>query len=142
MKRLVLTSVVLLGWFAPGPVWAQGYFGRGGYGGYQNGGVSPYLQLNRLGAPPALNYYNLVRPQFQFGNAIQQLGQQVITGQQDIANLETPTPLPPTGHAVGFQTHLRYFGTFTRPGGAFGRAGTALTQYGPQPGQQLPARRR
>jgi hypothetical protein len=73
--------------------------------------VSPYLNLLRRDAPVALNYYNLVRPEIEFRNSIQQLQTQTTTDQQAIADLTAATTLPATGHAVGFQTHLRYFQT-------------------------------
>jgi hypothetical protein len=76
--------------------------------------ISPYLNLNRLGAPPAINYYNLVRPQIDYGTAIQGLEQQVVTGQQNVAGIEAAVGAPTTGHAVGFQNHLRYFLTLRR----------------------------
>jgi hypothetical protein len=76
--------------------------------------VSPYLNLFRAGAPPAVNYFNLVQPQIAFGSAIQDLQQRVTTLGQQTTGLETEaaTGLPTTGRAVGFMTHYRYFQTF------------------------------
>jgi len=77
--------------------------------------VSPYLNLLRRGQSPALNYYNLVRPQNQFYQSIQQLQQDVGTNAQDLSVLQqTPTGLPPTGHLAGFMTQGAYFMTMGR----------------------------
>jgi hypothetical protein len=79
--------------------------------------VSPYLNLLRGGASPGVNYYDLVRPQFQFRNSIQQLQQQVGADQQALAGLQGPGSTPTTGHPVGFMTHLSYFQTLSSTGG-------------------------
>src|SRR6266566_9988988 len=70
--------------------------------------VSPYLNLLRRGQPAALNYYNLVRPQNQFYQSIQQLQQDVGSNTQNLSALTLQQPaasLPPTGHLAGFMTH-------------------------------------
>src|SRR5262245_18971353 len=92
--------------------------------------VSPYLNLARRDSPPAINYYNLVRPDFAFRAAIGQLQQQVTTNQPNVGELLTATALPPTGHPSGFQTHLRYFQNL---GGA--RASTTTGRAPPTPTQ-------
>jgi hypothetical protein len=88
--------------------------------------VSPYLNLTRRGASPGLNYYNLVRPQTQLFNSVQQLQTQVGVNRQDITgvqqSLNSPI-LPPTGHAAGFLTYRQYFMTN-------GAAGTAAQSGG------------
>jgi hypothetical protein len=73
--------------------------------------VSPYLNLLRRGASPALNYYDIVRPQVEFRNFSQQVQQQVTNNQQSIANLENNPNTLVTGHAAGFMTSSRYFMT-------------------------------
>jgi hypothetical protein len=77
--------------------------------------ISPYLNLTRRGSSTALNYYNLVRPQNQFYQSLQQLQQDVGTNTQDLTALQqSATGLPPTGHAAGFSTHASYFMTMGR----------------------------
>jgi hypothetical protein len=100
----VLASLGLLAGSAAGPAMAQLPSSKPT--------VSPYLNLTRRGDPPAINYYNLVRPEISFRQSIQQLQQQTTTNQQAISTLEAGTTAPalsPTGYPAGFQTHLRYF---------------------------------
>jgi hypothetical protein len=83
--------------------------------------VSPYLNLARPDSNPALNYYNLVRPEFAVRGAIRQLEQNAQRNQDGFLKYqEQANELPATGHAAGFQTHLSYFGN---PGGT--RSGVA-----------------
>jgi hypothetical protein len=71
---------------------------------------SPWLNLNRQGNGPTLNYFGLVRPQMNFNNSIQQLQQQTTGLQQQQQQQSTaPSELPPTGHASGFLNHSKYF---------------------------------
>jgi hypothetical protein len=79
--------------------------------------VSPYLNLLRGGATPGLNYVNLVQPDIQTRNSIQQLQTQTVGNQQEIAGLEAGV-LPVTGHAFGFQNHLAYFNNLSSAGAA------------------------
>jgi hypothetical protein len=79
---------------------AQQPIGFGGPG--YNPPLSPYLNLNRVGAPPAINYYNLVQPQVQFGSSIVGLQQQQGVLQTEIAAGGGPTTALPTGHSVAF----------------------------------------
>src|SRR5690349_19265376 len=75
--------------------------------------VSPYLNLNRRGASPGINYYNLVRPQTEFYSSIQQLQQQVGVNRSAISAVEQAgqTGLPPTGFIPQFQSQRAYFQT-------------------------------
>src|SRR5204862_765518 len=75
---------------------------------YQRPTVSPYLNLARAGTP-ALNYYNLVRPQVEFQNSIQRLQQDVATSQQTVAGIDAALTLPTTGHATRFMDYSQYF---------------------------------
>ncbi len=92
--------------------------------------VSPYLNLLRRGQDPALNYYNLVRPQVEFGNSIQQLQQQATQNQQNITGLQQQQQggIAPTGHPIQFLNHRQYFlnyggtGTAGQPGIGLGGA--------------------
>jgi hypothetical protein len=83
--------------------------------------VSPYLNLLRPGATPGVNYSTLVRPQIDYGRAIQQLQYQQVQDQQILLGRLTTAPLgydptqalPLTGHASRFQ----YFGSYYSMGG-------------------------
>ena len=82
--------------------------------------VSPYLNLLRPGNSAGLNYYNLVKPQVEFRNHIQNLQQQVTTNQTAITDLANAA-IPTTGHATSFLNTGGYFaGGGSRPGGAGG----------------------
>jgi hypothetical protein len=83
--------------------------------------VTPWLNLYRGGASPALNYYNLVRPELDARAAIQQLQQQSLANTRAIAEAaEAATEIPPTGHQAGFMTQNRYFQTLGGGAPAFG----------------------
>jgi hypothetical protein len=69
---------------------------------------SPYLNLNRRGTSPAINYYGLVRPQLTYNASIAQL-QQSTQALQERQALVEPSELPPTGHVTGYLNHGRYF---------------------------------
>jgi hypothetical protein len=78
--------------------------------------TSPYLNLFR-GGSPAVNYYNLVRPQFEVNSALNQLQQQVGLNRQGLSALElsanrAASGLPPTGYVPQFQNHRAYFMTY------------------------------
>jgi hypothetical protein len=97
---------------------------------YQTPAVSPYLSLFRQGSPPAVNYYNLVRPQIDYNSSIQQLQQQVGVNRQGIADLQTAPyranpALPPTGFVPQFQSQRSYFMTYSGVGGT-GLGGTGM----------------
>ncbi len=99
--------------------------------------VSPWLSMSNQGLPPALNYFNIVRPQFEFRNAIGQLQSQTSAEQEAIDVLRQPK-LPTTGHGVGFQTQSKYFMTIRRPGASFGGAGGGMGQMANRPQPQMP----
>jgi hypothetical protein len=84
--------------------------------------VSPYLNLARPGAP-ALNYYNLVRPQTEFRDAVQRLRQDVTSSQQTVAEVDAALTLPGTGHATRFMDYSQYF---------LSRGGPATLNVGPR----------
>src|SRR5262249_8648545 len=74
---------------------------------------SPYLNLLRPGNP-AINYYGLVRPQFDFRQQIQ--GLQQLTAPATL-EAQTANTLPTTGHPVQFLNYSHYFGgAINRPG--------------------------
>ena len=104
-----------------GPAWAQTGVPSTG-----RPTVSPYLNLTRRGQSPALNYYNLVRPQVEFYSSIQQLQQQVGSNRSALNTLEqagTQSGLPPTGFIPQFQTHRAYFQTYSGGGAGMPPAG-------------------
>ncbi|HVJ81490.1 MAG TPA: hypothetical protein VNC50_10510 [Planctomycetia bacterium] len=72
---------------------------------------SPYLNLTRPGASVTQNYFGMVRPELEARRSIGQLQQQYsAVAEQQAAFSEGE--IRTTGHAVGFLTHSRYFGTF------------------------------
>jgi hypothetical protein len=100
--------------------------------------VSPYINLAKPNVNPGIEYYGNIRPQLTFYSNIYKLQQQEAVTQQAVVGLETPTILPPTGHAVGFQTHLRYYQTVGRPGqvagGSFSGGAGAIKSTARAPG--------
>jgi hypothetical protein len=113
---------------AAAPGWAQAPLSRPT--------VSPYLNLNRAGAPPAINYYNLVRPQTQLFGSVANLQQQVNTNRQDIGGVQQNLTLPPTGHSAGFMTQGQYFMTMGRQANSRGILGFGGNIIRPQNGNQ------
>jgi hypothetical protein len=71
--------------------------------------ISPWLNLLRGGASPANNYFNLVRPEQDFGSNIYQLQGQTQANRAAINNLEYGPYAFTTGHRSGFMTQGRYF---------------------------------
>ena len=69
--------------------------------------VSPYLNLFR-GGSPALNYYDLVRPQQEFASALQQLQQQQAAPVVPLAG-ESVQGIPVTGHTAVFMNFSRFY---------------------------------
>jgi hypothetical protein len=89
--------------------------------------VSPYLNLNR-GGNAAVNYYGLVRPQIEFGSAIQQLQYQLQAGQVSPSAEEGAVQVPVTGHPVQFFNHSHYYPP--QRGTSFGIPGSLDQQTG------------
>lgn len=112
---------------------------------------SPYLNLTRQGATPAVNYYGIVRPQLQFANSIQNLQRQVDVGPFSGPSAGPEQPLL-TGHTFGFQNHYAYFqnqysgvafgtglgGTGRGAGGFGSTSGRPLTGAGSTPSGSMP----
>lgn len=141
MKYHAMISFVLLGLL---PALAMG---QGRLPPRSNPAISPYLNLLRPENPPAINYYGLVKPQTEFRNNINQLDQRVTNEQQQLTQQDQQgaSTLPPTGHAVGFQTQSRYFMTLKGPGGqgasfTSGRPPTNAARSQPAGGGQRPGR--
>jgi len=83
--------------------------------------ISPFLNLNRSGVSPGVNYFGIVRPQMENQQAIQQLQQfqkQFPTTQGQTGQLPNEE-MAPTGHvAGGFFNYGHYYPLFTRGGTA------------------------
>jgi hypothetical protein len=95
--------------------------------------VSPYLNLTRPGNV-AINYFDLVRPQIQFGSAINQLETQGGNLQQSVSSLEANANIPPTGHRSQFMNYNKYFQNLGGPNPMAPRPGTGAVGTRP-PGQ-------
>lgn len=70
---------------------------------------SPYLNLVRPGANPAINYYGLVRPQMDFARSIQGLQGQLLSTQQSIMSQQAGGEVLTTGHPVYFLNYGAFF---------------------------------
>src|SRR5438067_3804138 len=84
--------------------------------------VSPYLNLARPGNS-ALNYYNLVRPEFEFRNAYQSLQQQ-LNRQETALSQVAADALPTTGHTTSFLNYSHFYP------GVRGQAGQGVARQG------------
>jgi hypothetical protein len=100
---------------------------------YQGPVLSPYLNLFRRDTLPAINYYGIVRPQFDVNASLQQLQEQSLQNRQELT-AEAERVAPTTGHPVQFQNQGPYFLTLNRPTVAGGKG--AVTTFRPRP--QLP----
>jgi hypothetical protein len=82
--------------------------------------ISPYLNLNRSGVSPAINYYGIVKPQIENRQALQNLQQQVQTTQNFVQNQATQMQaeeMAPTGRTSGgYFNYSHFFPGFTRGG--------------------------
>jgi hypothetical protein len=100
--------------FTPAPVEAQPYGPRVGQ--LPPGPtVSPYLNLARRGTLPAINYYGLVRPQFDTYTGLQVLRQGILQTQAAVPTVADFDAIPTTGRPSGFLTHGVYFMTTGGP---------------------------
>lgn len=124
MKRFILAALaVLLAWLvlAPSPAAAQNTYPyqMPRYGPGWQTPLSPYLLLT-LPGNTAVNYYNLVEPQFQSRQYRNQLG---LTLQGMLSQLPPPpgimteadlnAPMPATGHPTAFNYTGSYFSNLT-----------------------------
>jgi hypothetical protein len=72
--------------------------------------ISPYINLLRSPNAPTLNYFGLVRPQFQTNAGLQTLQQQLLLGQTGPLTGAEPTgDVLTTGHAAMFMNYGGYF---------------------------------
>jgi hypothetical protein len=101
---------------------------------------SPFLNLNRPGTNPAINYYGLVRPQQQTAQQLANLQyqQNALAGTLGAPGAVGPDgALPPstTGHPVRYFDYARYFPQNGLPAGSYGAgaipgAGVPAAGYG------------
>src|SRR5947207_1462635 len=123
MKRVLVPVFTLCGWMflaaegqAQYPGQAPFPGGRpGGPGSFGGGGqvgrpaVSPYLNLLNSG-DTAINYYGLVRPQFAYNRAIQNLGNEINYLEANPAGTQVnQQQFFQTGNRATFMTQYRYF---------------------------------
>src|SRR5437879_2241913 len=82
MKRCLLAGVVALSWLAVavGPRAEAQFAGPPQVNPFGRPAVSPYLNLQRGGINPGVNYYGLVRPQIDTSRSLQQLQHQFSMG--------------------------------------------------------------
>jgi hypothetical protein len=108
-KRFLLTGAAVLGLLIltmASPVRAQVY-NPGAL--YQRPVVSPYINLLRGGGTPAINYYGIVRPEFEVYRSIRGLQQEAAAEQQAITSQEAYGVQPVTGHVTYFRNYSHYF---------------------------------
>jgi hypothetical protein len=130
IQHLTLAMGFLM-FFALGDAQAQLPPGRG-IPSYNYPTISPYLNLNRRGASPGLNYLTLVRPELEFRAGLQGLNNQVTLNQQAIAEIGNQ-PLLGTGHQIFFNNTSHYFGNL-QGSTAGGRATGGTTGTGQRGG--------
>src|SRR5579875_732704 len=103
-KQTWCGSLAILGLLVAG-LHTRAYGQLGGAGPYQPP-VSPYMNINRLGANPAVNWFTIVQPQLEFNQAIGQLQAQ----QGNLAQVITGTLTgQTTGHPIMFNNYLHYY---------------------------------
>jgi hypothetical protein len=108
--------------------------------------VSPYLSLVQRGQSPAINYYNIVRPDIEFRQGIQSLQNQVNTQAAQQEQGGAAAGLPFTGHSTTFMNTSHYFGRspatagrgFAPVGQGRAAAGAGTQTAAPQTGQATP----
>ncbi len=104
--------------------------------------VSPYLNLLQGNAPPAANYYGVVRPVQELRRQNVQLNNQLGTLQGQFAQAGVQADLPETGHVAGFMNAGGYFKNLGAGSTARGTI-TPPTTAAPPPagGTRAPTRR-
>lgn len=101
-KRLSMLAPVLALLLAAAEAHAQGPVRRPPPSYVPGPSFSPYLNLLRRDVPQAVNYYGIVRPEFEFRQGIMRVDERARTNQQSIQELQTTSLLPPTGHTTYF----------------------------------------
>jgi hypothetical protein len=143
--NLALTGILAVGGLAAIVVSAQAQIGSYTPPITQRPPLSPYLNMNRPGTNPAINYFSLVQPQMQTQQQLQNLqyGQNLLnngTLGPQVAPLNQPVPITTTGHPVYYFDYARYFPLSGLPssigggggigGGGAGGAGTGAGRLG------------
>jgi hypothetical protein len=132
MRYLLPALVVGMTLISAGKLAAQNPAARGGpYA--PRPAVSPYINLLRPGSSTALNYYGLVRPQFDTlagFQAVQQRFGQLQTGIQTGGG-ESSDGFLMTGHAASFMNYGGYFMTTNVGAGMSAIAPGATRRVGP-----------
>jgi hypothetical protein len=131
MHRWLLTGLSVLALAAASAAPAAAQYGPAG-GGAPRPTTSPYLNLFRPGSA-GLNYYQLVRPEFQVRRSINSIENNLntitplVTGEADAA-----AGLTQTGHPIQFNNLGRYFPASANRGpGAGPRFGGGTTPTAP-----------
>jgi hypothetical protein len=145
MNRWNLALTCVLAWGYLGAPFASAQGTIGGFTPPQNAppAFSPFLNMNRAGTNPAINYFGLVRPQQQTMQqlAILQNQQNLLAGGAGAAGTLAPDqalPLSTTGHPVRYFDDSRYFPLGGLPG-SFGNANGVAPGAGAIPGYGQPA---
>jgi len=132
----LLVSAALLVVLVAQPAQAQTQYFRPQTGPITNPVTSPYLNLLQRNVNPAISYYGIVRPQFEFRRDVLQLQGQLNTVTGDVATDQATLGLPVTGHPIQFLNLSHYYLNTTGRGGSFpGRASGPTAQ-----GYQTPVR--
>lgn len=135
MKRLRLTGLLVLVFAASAGTASAQFMGQLGarpsYNWRYGNPVSPYLNLNRIGSNPAVNYYGLVRPQVDTARSLQNLQTEIAqggAGQMHVGPGDAlqPSSMLATGHPVAFFNTSHYFGMNLRGGASPGNSGVGM----------------
>jgi hypothetical protein len=135
----------ILAWSALGVSAASAQQPLGGYTPPYAGppAFSPFLNLNRAGTPPGINYFGLVQPQQQTAQQLANLQyqQNALAGTLGASGtLGADGALPPstTGHGVRYFDYTRYFPINGLPAGSFGAGGLPGAGGAPAAGYGAP----
>jgi hypothetical protein len=117
MKRLILAAALLVAGARAAQAQHFGSYTRPPTAPGYRPPVSPYLNILRPGGNPALNYYNLTRPQQQFGASIAQNQADLLALQQqqlqqqggDLGGQTSAGVGPITGHRSSFYNLGHYY---------------------------------
>jgi hypothetical protein len=116
MKRLILAAALLVAGASTAQAQQFGGYTRPPTAPGYRPPVSPYLNILRPGGNPAVNYYNLTRPQQQFGASIAQNQADLLALQQqqqpqggDLGGQTSSGVGPITGHRSSFYNYGHYY---------------------------------
>lgn len=106
------------------------------YNPYAPPAFSPYLNLLRRGANPAINYYGLVRPELEWRGRMGQMQSEINTIAPYAVGADGAAGLPFTGHPTQFLNSTHYFPGSRLSSFAAARRGPGLQQQPARGGQQ------